>query len=236
MGLLGFRGEGCTSNGCLDILLSDEVVWIDFGAGFFLVGGGKGGCKVVPRNFLSVLKHYIQISITTSLHLSPTSPPSPSPSPSPRLPSPIPTPPRAQPNPCTHSPYHPPPPQNFPMHTPTFRTPPSISSHLIPSHPSQYPDPATVHTYAAHHPSYLLSSHLLHTHPTLHLCPHTTPSHLLIHSASSRFSVLSSSHLSHARVPVACVISVDGCGCVLRGLGDLGVVRRCGKGRGGRAG
>jgi len=37
MGLLGFRGEGCTSNGCLDILLSDEVVWVDFGVGFFLV-------------------------------------------------------------------------------------------------------------------------------------------------------------------------------------------------------
>ncbi len=43
MGLLGFRGEGCTSNGCLDIPLSDEVVWVDFGVGFFLVGCEEGG-------------------------------------------------------------------------------------------------------------------------------------------------------------------------------------------------
>lgn len=41
-GLVRVSRGGCTSNGCLDILLSDEVVWIDFGAGFFLVGCEEG--------------------------------------------------------------------------------------------------------------------------------------------------------------------------------------------------
>jgi hypothetical protein len=112
--------------------------------------GRKGGCKVVPRNFLShssliaLVKHYnvshllrslIQISITTSLPLSPTSPPFLPPSPSSVS---HPHPPRAQPNPCTS-----PPKTSSYTHPLSARPHPShlISSHPIPSH--QYPDPAT---------------------------------------------------------------------------------------------
>ncbi len=203
--------------------------------------GRKGGCKVVPRNFLShssliaLVKHYnvshllrslIQISITTSLPLSPTSPPFLPPSPSSVS---HPHPPRAQPNPCTHSPP-PLPPQNFLIHTPTFRTPPSISSHLIPSHPiPSIPRPSYILVQPTTHLiSYLSISYT----PTQLYIYAPTPSHLLIHPASSRFSVLSS-RISHARVPGRVHwLGALSAWCVLRGLGGLGVVHRCGKGRG----
>jgi len=182
--------------------------------------GGKWGCKVVPRNFLLVinishlLRSLIQISITTSLHLSPTFPPHlPPPLPVFRLPSPPPL----APN---------------PTRVPTHTHLPHAPIHLISSsHPYPINTQTQLHTNAAH-PSHLLSFHLLHTHTTLHLCPHPTPSYLLIHSASSRFFVLSS-RISHARVPGRVHwLGALSAWMVARGLGDLGVVHRCGKGRG----
>jgi len=151
--------------------------------------GGKGGCKVVPRNFLSVLKHYIQISITIASPLSHLT------SPSPRLPSSV-----------SHPPPPPLPPQNFLIHTPTFRTPPSISSHLIPSHPiPSIPRPSYI-LYAAHHPSYLLSS-ISYTPTQLYIYA-PTPSHLLIHPASSLIFPHISRSCTRSRSLAWCAISV----------------------------
>lgn len=123
--------------------------------------GGKGGCKVVPRNFLSVLKHYIQISITIASPLSHLT------SPSPRLPSSVSHP---------HPPPPPPPPQKLP-HTHThFPHAPIhlISSHPIPSHPIN--TQTQLHTLCSPPPILSLIFYLLHTHPTLHLCPNTLSS------------------------------------------------------------